>query len=128
MATKIVKSQISDPDTDIGGLSRTQYDAPETAFGVLLADQWSLGDTLEFPLPSKRIISARIVGHGTGTDINVEVLPGTDLSQPLALETEASDSFDLSYVITYTQGAGTVGGLTGTNSGQLLSITIAEAE
>lgn len=109
----------------MGGVAakRSRYEKAEVAYGKIPAAAYDAGDTLVFnDIPMKELIHARIIGN----NVALEVFHGADLSDPLDLDVlNDGDPADISYVVTYIRGTGSVNSGTVAGSGALLQVTVA---
>jgi len=127
MANLSVKKHATNDD-QVGGLKTSRYERGAMAFGVVEAAHYALGDTLVFDeINSYDIVEATIVAH-TSSPTVLEVYPGTDTTNPLALDLPgtATSTVKISYVIHYIRGAGRVGSSSGDQAGEgkLLRVTV----
>jgi hypothetical protein len=86
---------------------RSRYEKAETAFGVIPAAAYAIGDTLSLDhSPMKSLIHAEFVAGTTA----LEIFHGADLSSPVVwdiLQTNGVTA-DINYVVTYIRGTGNV--------------------
>ena len=125
MANKSVRKLASASD-QISGLKTSRYEKASVAYGVIEQGAISWNDVLVFDdINSKDIIEAKITAH-TQTPSSVEVLPGTNLENPLSLAITGATPSKISYVIHYIRGTGAVGN--GNNDpageGELLRVVV----
>jgi hypothetical protein len=121
MATKSVR-KLAETSNQVGGMNVSGFERNKTAFGVIEASSYSIGDVLSFDYAdTNRIIDARITTHEV-SPVTLEILPGTDLTNPIQLNVAAP--VKLSYVINYVKGAGRSGFSSSGGEGQLLRIEI----
>ena len=121
MATKSVR-KLAETSNQVGGMNVSGFERNKTAFGVIEASSYSIGDVLSFDYAdTNRIIDARITTHEI-SPVTLEILPGTDLTNPIQLNVAAP--VKISYVINYVKGAGRPGITSSGREGQLLRIEI----
>jgi hypothetical protein len=121
VGTRSVKSLTSN-DHDIPGLVVSTPSRTRVAFGTIESWQYELDDILSFDsISTYKIIEARITAHDEHP-ITLEVLPGTDLTNPLELNIVFP--VKLSYVIHYLSGAGKIGNSQDSSVGQCLQIRL----
>lgn len=105
MGLKFVRNS-KNSNNDIAGLQNVGSNRSRTAFGVIPAEEYAIGDTICFDsLASFKIYQGKIDTH----EINpttLEILPGTKLIEPLQLKVAAP--VDISYVIHYVKGVGCI--------------------
>ena len=102
--------QVKNSSTGAMGTSaakRSRYEKEETAFGLIPAAAYAIGDTLTFDnFPMKSLIHAEFVAGTT----SLEIFHGADLSSPITwdiLQTNGVTA-DINYVVTYIRGTGLV--------------------
>jgi hypothetical protein len=103
MGIKFVRNSKTSSN-EITGLQTVGSNRSRTAFGVIPAEEYSIGDIICFDsLASFKIYQGKLDTH----EINpttLEILPGTKLIEPLQLKVAAP--VDISYVIHYVKGIG----------------------
>jgi hypothetical protein len=126
MAIRPVK-KLTFVENEIGGLKIARANRAAIAYGVIEGTDYNYFDVLVFGINSNDIIDARITAHAPNPSV-VEILPGTNLEEPIDLFVDTNDSapVKLSYVIHYVQGTGKVGNLDNDNPGEgkLLQIRV----
>lgn len=121
MATKVIKKtaaaldDITRTGNDIAGLKSSRYEKLQVSYGFIPTDTIKLGDVLLFSdVPSADIIRATLTVH-EATPLTLEVLPGTNISNPLGIQLAQTGtpgdtlvSSRISYIIEYVRGTGKV--------------------
>jgi hypothetical protein len=102
---------------DVGGLKSTRYEKIQVSYGTIATTDWTWGttgagdDVLIFSeVPSQDIIRATIVLHRT-SPVVLDIYPGTNTAAVIdwVVGGTAADRPQISYVINYVRGTGSVG-------------------
>ena len=118
MATVEIKNSL----TNTKAAKRSRYEKMEVAYGKIPAAAWQDGDTLSFTqIPLLNLIHARFVSS-SGTNNELEIFTGADLTNPINWNLVAGSETDISYVISYIRGTGKVDG--NTDQGKIIKLTV----
>ena len=90
----------------VNAAKRTRYEKMETAYGTIPLNSYANGDTLQFvQIPSRNLIHAKFVT--TAGDV-LELFNSANLTAPLTWTLGANGAPQISYVIEYIRGTGTL--------------------